>query len=73
MTKLAPHLKERNAFKSLPQDTTPGTDLFLKNFLNAYKNIPEVHNSLAVACVRAVMTKASPSKNVYYDERLINL
>ncbi len=73
MAKLAPHLKERNAVKSLPQVSTPRTDLFLKNFLDAYKNMPESRSSLAVACVRAVMAKASPVKNVYYDERLINL
>ncbi len=73
MTKLAPHLKECDAFNSLPKDTTPGTDLFLKNFTEPYKNVPEVSNSLAVAHVRAIMVKASPSKNVYYDERLMNL
>ena len=73
MAKLAPCLKKCNAFKSLPPDTTPGTDLFLKNFTDAYKNMPETCNSLAVSCVRAIMAKASPSKNIYYNERLINL
>ena len=48
--KLAPCLKECNSLKSLPPDTAPGTDLLLINFTDAYKNVPEVCNSIAV-CV----------------------